>query len=248
MNRTEFNEIQEQMAQSLIVYERFCKKANYLKAKYNSHFSKYTEQEVKYKLENDLMVNVIKMLNDKKSLDEVDKIIEKGKAIYVKAMVDMANEFKHDDLVVKSFENADVQEVENAYEQYTRINHPAIKMQVSNNEAQLYQALRSLYFQNNLSAFNSVLQMNQNLISTVEYTEDKFVEYYKYYMNTARQIQNDMENKLKNFPFTKEEIFQDDMSIASEEGELRAKINKLAGINKSLHKDFINVYGEDLNL
>lgn len=249
MNKKEFGEIQEQMIQTLIVYERFCKKANLLKARYNGIFGKYTENELKLKLENELIVNVVKMLNDKKSLNEVEEIIKKGKAIYAKAVVDMANEFEHDALVVKSFDNDEkVDATEKVFEQYLRANHPAIKMAVSNNEAQLYNALRSLYCENNVSGFTSVLEMNNNLLSNVEYTEDKYVEYYKYYMNTARQIQMDIEKRLKSFPFVKESVFADNISIAAEEADIRVRINSLNGVNKALHADLISVYGEDINL
>lgn len=249
MNKKEFEEIQEQMVKTLLVYEGFCKKANLLKARYNVLFGKYTETEIKLKLENELIVNVVKMLNDKKSLNEVEQIISKGKAIYSKAQVDMAKEFEHDALVVKSFE--DEQQIitaEEAFKEYVTRNHPAIKMSVSNNEAQLYNALRSLYCENNASGFNSVLEMNKNLLSQVEFTEDKYTEYYKYYMNTARQIQLDMQKRLEAFPFIKEAVFTDDMSIAAEQADIRVRINALTGVNKALHVDLISVYGEDINL
>lgn len=248
MNRKEFEEIQEQMAKSLIVYERFLKKSNYLKAKYNCHFGKYTEQELKYRIENDIMINVVKMITEEKSVDEIEQLIEKGKKMYAKTMVDLANEFKHDTFVVYNFENTDLNVMEEIFEKYVRENHPAIKMAISNEEAQVYNALRALYCDNNIPGFENVLELNKNLLSKVEYTEDKFVEYYKYYLKTARDIQNDMEKKLKAFPFDKEEMFKDNISLAAEEGELRVRVNKLSQANKNLHKDLTKLYGEDINL
>ena len=54
--------------------------------------------------------------------------------------------------------------------------------------------------------------------------------------------------RLKKYPFVKENVFKDELSIASEEADLRVQLKKLKDLNEALHKDYVSAFGEDFKL
>ena len=54
--------------------------------------------------------------------------------------------------------------------------------------------------------------------------------------------------KQKAYPFTKKDVFADEMSIAYEEGEIKTAMTKMIRDNHKLHEDFVKTFGYDVSI
>lgn len=248
MNRKEFEQLQLEFAQQMFSYEQFCKLGYQLENKFCFYFYEYMEKEYKLMTENEMMQKVIILLKDKKGLMEVEKCIEAYKLSLSKSIVSLNSKYNYAKQIVNALNNDGLEYLEEDFKNYVMKYHPAVKMLVTKQEGEFYKQLKKMYFDNNYSGFQAVYDLNKNLIQPYSIAEDKYIETAEYYYKVLEQIKLDVNKKKNIFPYNKEEVFVDDLTIAAEVAEFKIKINKLLGINKSLHKDIIEIYGEDINL
>lgn len=251
MNDMEFKELQTEFGKMIFSYEAFCKKGYLLDIEYNYHFHDYIEKEYRLLEENELLKNVVLMLKEKKSLAEIEKHISDTSVKYNKNIVALRNKAKNSEHIYrvgKELSLEVVSEFEKEFKEYLMENHPAVKIMISPQEKAVYNQLRSFYFENNYGSYSAFLDLNRKVIQPSLLTADKYDMAAKYYYNTMGEIRLDMNKKKNTYPYNKEEVFLDEMNLAAEEADFKIRLNALLGINKSLHQDVMEVYGEDICL
>lgn len=250
MNPIEFKELQNQMIESVYAYERFLKKGNLLDVEFNYNFHDYIEKGYKLDQENILMQDIILKLNNKESLESIESYISEFKAKYNKVYVALKQKERNCKAVCensKVMSSAVIDEFERVFKDYVSSYHPAIKVYITKNEADLFEQLKKCYYENNYNAFQMLLDLNKNL-KKIDIPEEKYIEASQYYYSIMQQIKLDVDKRKNAYPYDKENVFNDEITIASEEAEFKVEMSKLLGINTSLHKDLVSAYGEDISL
>lgn len=251
MNDKEFRELQKEFGESIVSYENFCKKMYLLDIEYNYHFHEYIEKEYKLLEENALLKDVIIQLNEKKALAEIEQYVSDVTTKYNKNIVALRNKQMASELIFKNNSTLSkelIQDLEVEFKNYALSNHPAVKILISTQERAVYDQLRKFYFDNNYNSFTALLDLNQNVIRPSLLTEDKYNMAAEYYYTTMGKLRIEVNSKTNQYPLNKENVFHDEFSIAAEEAEFKIRLNHLLGMNKSLHKDIIEIYGEDIVL
>jgi len=67
----------------------------------------------------------------------------------------------------------------------------------------------------------------------------------EYYFNAGSMMTQDLSMRTQQYPYTLEEVFEDEITMAREEGQVRAEITRFIGVNKAFHADFIRIFGKD---
>lgn len=249
MNKKEFSELQTQIASLLIEYENFCKKGYQLDLKYNYTFCELLMKEERIKFENNLIIGVCTMLADKKSMEEVDAFIQKQKNEYNALFVRHSQKVTNAAQVLKAMKELPAEIVkllEDSFNEYVLNYHPAVKYITSEEEGKLYEYVRKAYYDNNYSAFKEMLELNKNILKPADFKEEQYVDAASYYYSIMVEMNKDVSIKRTKYPYNIEEILESKISIAAYEADIRTRITKLTGANKALHKDLIEVYGEDI--
>lgn len=247
MNKNEFKELQKEIGEIVISYERFCKKGYLLDLKYTAQFHEYIEKEYRLSTENEALQQMLLKLKQKESPEEMEHYLKELRAQYAQNIVRLSNKIRQSELMTAVSEEVS-EGMERAFEEYALMYHPAVRIFISKEERAIYNQLRALYMDNKLSAFIALIEMNRTQLQNQELEEAKYVQAAEYYYHTMEQIRLDMKKREAGFPYTKEAIFGDSLSLAAEEAEFRVKINQLLGLNKSLHKDITALYDRDVCL
>lgn len=247
MNKHEFRELQREIGETVVSYERFCKKGYLLDMQYTSHFHEYIEKEYRLSGENEALKQVLMKVKQQESPQETERWLKEFKVRYAQTIVRLSDKIQKSKLIAEVSEET-AESMEQAFEAYAMAYHPAVRIFISKEEKAIYNQLRVLYMENKLSAFTALLEMNQNQLQKQEIEEGKYIQAAEYYYHTVEQIRLDMKKKEASFPYTKESLFEDSLSLAAEEAEFRVRLNLLSGLNKSLHKDITTLYGKDITL
>lgn len=251
MNKKEFIELQKEFSDVIIGYEKFCKKGYVLNMKFNYTFCEYLIKEQYLKYENKLLIGICTMLSDKKTLDEVDKFIKTEKNEYNKFLINHTNGVTRFAQVIKRLNempNEILDLLENAFEDYVYKYHPAVNFITTEDEFKFYDVLKQCYYESNYSMFKEMLDLNKKFLKSTNFDEELQIKATYYYYDIMNQIKLEVNNKKDKYPYNIEYVFEDKISIASYEGEIRARINVLQSANQALHKDVIKLFGEDVIL
>lgn len=251
MNSNEFKEIQKQFGETMYAYEQYLKKGYLLDMMYNYHFNDYIVKEYKLNIENELLKNVIEMLNAKESLDAVEAYISNAKGINAKNIVALDRKYREATQIINATDNL-TEEIDESFEtsfkELVMVSHPALKGTVTKEEADMFNQLRQFYFSNNYSGFLAYLEMFEKKFAAISIQEDKFEETAVYYYNVMSELKLDANKKSQTYPYDKEPVFEDDITIAAENAEFKGKIRILNELNSSLQKDALEIYGEEIKL
>ena len=134
------------------------------------------------------------------------------------------------------------------FKEFVKVNHPAVKILITKAERMTYDELRKLYLDNNLLAYEAFLDLQKSFIRPCQLTEKDYNNANAYYYQIRTNLVAEMEKKKHEYPYSLENVFENEMSIARHRANHIIENNKLRALNKSLHKDVIQVYGEDVNL
>lgn len=251
MNIKEFNEIKEQFGQTMYAYEQFIKKGYLLEMMYNYHFHDEIVIEYKINIENELYKNVLDMLHSKQSLDLVDAYIDNARKIHAQNLVSLDKKFNNAKAIVHKMDSMSEEEdvkLEEEFKKFVMISHPAVRGSVSKEDSSMYKQARQFYLINNLPGFIEIQQLFMKSFVPSEIKEEDYVKYSQYYYKTMEDMKLDAANKVNQFPYSIENVFDDDITLASEKAEFKVKLNKISGLNDALKKDIIETYGEEINL
>ncbi len=248
MNDIEFAEVQNEMGNRIVEFERFSKKGFLLEAEYVYHFHEWIEKEFKVTQENEFLKNIIQYNAEQKNIDEFISTFKKS---YSQRIVDFSRRYDRFARICEAKKNTSVEmleELETEFKEFALKYHPAIKWKVSPQEGQAYMMAKQLYFENNYSGFLEFLKLNPLLTKEVKFTSEQFTQVNEYYFLLMQDIQKSISQKKKMFPYTIEEVMEDDISIAREVAEFKVRINQEYGKNKALHKDVIEALGKNYSL
>lgn len=250
MNKTEFKELQDQFATLAYTYDRISKDGFIFDAKYTYYYKDLVKKRFKITEENKMLQQIAIMLKNNKTEEEINLFIDEAKKKFADQMFKFDKKLEIISPIIKhlnEMSNEEIEEVEATYRNYAIMYHPAVKMNPSQNELQLFGLIRKLYFENNLSGLQEILNNSKNFLTPIEINEDDYIKYANYFYDTDKTIKTDIKKKTDNYPYTKFEVFDDAIAIAREEGELRASVNKLSEMNQALHKDFVELFKKDVS-
>ncbi len=251
MNKTEFLEMQKEMADYVYNYEYFIKCGVIYESFYNSQFAKYIDEMHYYDIENGLLLTINEMKLKGSSEEELDAFIEKVKTKFNNEKSFIENKHKKCIEVktrTESLSKEQLDEIENIYLDFVRKNHPIVKLVTTNEEKEIFPVIRMLYYENNYDGLKRILEDHKDLFKDVEIPESEYNKVNGYFYNTRIQINKDRDQKSKKYPYDKSQVTVDEISIAREEGDLRTKISKLKEINQNLRKDTKNNFNKDITL
>lgn len=249
MNSVEFKELQNEMGDLLYKYEAFLKKCHITDCKIINEYSDVIAESVRLKTENSILAGICKDLNDNKSLDEVDANIQNLKNKYKTSCVNFENKKVYAKRLIESLQNEELtKEFEERFKEFVKENHPAVKILITKAERMTYDELRKLYLDNNLAGYDALLDLQKSFIRPCVLAEKDYNNANAYYYQIRGNIIAEMEKKKNEYPLIFENVFENDMTIASQRANYIVENNKLKAANKALHQDVIRVYGEDVTL
>ncbi len=251
MNRLEFNEMVKEFGEDVYDFEKFLKKGFILEASYITIFNGLLKEINHATFENNLLKDGIEKLKNNESVDDINKyLIENKKKINdtIAQLVVRDNYYKKVYDSAYSFLTKENEEVEALYKDYCLKHHPAVRAFVSKQEEELSNYLKKEYFEDNLEHLKTLLEKNQGVFINDEIEDSKFNDISGHYFKLRKNMNVEKQARLKKYPFIKENVFKDELSIASEEAELRIQLKKLKDLNEALHKDFTQIFGSDFIL
>ena len=249
MDSFEFNKIQKELGNYLYEYEKFIKDGHYLDMKYTNQFYSLLEEQFTINFENILLQQVCSKLIDKQSLDDIDSFIKSNKKEYNQKLVSYRKKNGNSKYVINAFNNDEVtKEFEEIFKAYCIENHPAVKIMITKLERLTFDELRVHYLNNNLSAYTELYELQKGVIRPCMLNDEQYSKAIEYYDKIKNDIANEMEAKLSEYPYNKKEVFENEITIAREKAELVVDINRKKQMNKALHQDIVNLYGEDITI
>lgn len=251
MNKTEFNDLQNQLGNILYEYERLLKKGFIINLKYQVKFKSYLEKLKKYNEENKLIQQVIIMVNEKKVENEIEQTINLATLKYNKELVNIQNNVRNYESILRNIANIsndNISKMEFDFKNYVLKRHPALKINVSKEQDLIYRQLRIAYEENNIENFYKCFKIALSIDTCENISEEDYSKYSINYYELMEKLKLEIQRLSTLYPYTKENVFLDDMSILHEEAELKINVNNLLGINSSLHKDLLNCYFKDISL
>ncbi len=251
MNKNEFLEMKNEFAEYIYRYEYFLKCGAINDCYYNHVFGKNLDEVRKYDLENKLIMGAIKLKSENKPQEEIDKFIADFKQKFADENAKIEEKHRAADIIFANNEKLTPEErkqFEEDYLAYVKANHPIVKCFASEEEEKLFYLLNQLYKENNILGFKEVIEMNKNIFKEVEYKEEDFNQISAYFYDTKKNINADYLQKQNAYPYNKQDVLKNEISIAREMGEIKVRTNQLIASNKELHKDYIENFGEDISI
>ena len=251
MNLNEFLEMKNEFAEYIYNYEYFLKCGAINDCYYNYYFSQYLDEIKFLDTESKVMASVIDMKANNEPEEKINEFVTKAKESYAneKAMIENKNRLCR--TIVENnnkMSNEDKKQFEIDYLAYVKENHPIVKCFINDNEEQIFNMLNKLYKENNYSGFKGMLEMNKNSFKVPEYKEADFTKISAYYYDMKKNINADFLKKQNQYPFNKMEVLKNEISVAREAGDLKAKLSKFREANKNLHRDYELNFGKDFSL
>ena len=248
MNKQEFGELKDEFALIIYNYEKFIKDCILLDYKYNDRFFDLLQKVRFYEVENALMARCIQAHVENHDA-ELEKIIDDFQKGYKQELSNA--EVKHRIAIRVNEHNKkltpeQVEEFEKEYVEFIKNHHPVGNALLTKEEQEAYEKLKVYYYENNIEGFHKAYEEAKAVFKTPEYPDEVFTKISEYYYDIRKRIGQDFTRKQALYPFTKKDVFVDDMSIAYEEGEIKATLSKLISDNKKIHVDYSKAFGSDL--
>lgn len=245
----DFKKMQDNLRDILVNYAYFLKKGAQIDFKYTNTFKDEILKDFKLRNENTMLVTALSKLNEKKSLEEVDKYIEDYKKSYAKNLEVLNQRIINAGIVVeRQLDETAAKELENHFVEMIRKYSPLLIINPDPYYLKAYELLQMLYQQDNYQTYFAAYDLNKEIFVEKNFEGVDFDKYVSYYMTLMQNITLDTKERKNNYPFNKEEVFTDEISIARESGDFKARLNKILEANKAIKEDFKAAYGEDISL
>jgi hypothetical protein len=249
MDKIEFKELQKEIGKYLYEYEKFIKDGHIIDMKYIDCFYDLLVEQFIISSENMLLHGVCDKLNNNIPLTDVDSFIVSSKKDYNQKIVTYNNKRNNAKYVIDSYNDEEAsKELEEVFRTYCLDNHPAVKIMITKLERMTFDELRVNYLNNNLSSYTALYELQKESIRPCMLTDEHYEKAISYYNKVKQDIMNEMEKKISEYPYIKKEVFDNDITIAREKADLIVNLNKQKQMNKALHQDVINIYGEDIKI
>lgn len=240
MTKEEFTNLKEDLTNIVIEYEVNQRKSYFLNHFYISHFKEELEQQRYIQYENQYLIDAIAKHTDGVPEEEIKAYLDgckKDFALHIDQFHQAISEAMELDRRCKNYTTQDIQELDNAYVEYCKNYHPAIKAHSTEVERKVYSLLSPVYRIGNISAFKMILNEYKDVFTSTYIEEEEYDTigyYYKESLTNLTELVHDLKNE---FPLNHEDIFTE-TGITQELIRLREKNYKLREMNQSLHEDF----------
>lgn len=240
MNKIEFNEMVTEFGEDIYSFEKFLKSCYITEVSYITVFNPFLKDINVLTLENQLIKEALEKLSQGESKEAVSKYIIEQKQKLTNTIVSLG---ERDNYYKRVYENTSTyfpnenEELENLYHNYCINHHPAVRAFITKQEEEIYNNLKKLYTENENEAFIKCLEENKASFDSREIPEDKYNDVSLHYYRLRRNMLGQRNTMMNQLPYAKKDVFKDEMSIASEEAELRIQIKQLRDLNDALHKD-----------
>ena len=249
MQYKDFIKLQNELKNILVDYTKFLKKGATLDLKYTNEFKDEILKDFKLRNENSMLIQASTMLNDKKSLEEVDKYIDNYKANYNILFNNLNAKINNCNLVFeKPLDEERKNELEEHFLNVVKTASPLLLIDADKAYYNSFNLLQMLYQQNNYETYFADYELNKELFNEKNFSNVDFDKYINYYMNLMQKITYDINQRKNKYPFDKENVFVDEISIARERGNFRANLTKISEANKAIKLDFKALYGKIVEL
>jgi hypothetical protein len=249
MNSLEFKELQNEMGDLLYKYESFLKKSHIIDCKIVNEYGDLILESLCLRNENSMLAHVCQMLNDKKSLDEVDAYIKDLRDKHQTSLSNLAKKREYVKTLVERLKDEEAtKELEERFKELVKENHPAVKILITKVERMTYDQLRKCYLDNNLVEYESYLKLQESFIRPCTLTEKDYNNANQNYYQIRNNIAAEMNKKKNEYPLVLENVFENEMTIASHRANYIIDNNRLKADNKGLHQNVVSIYGEDITL
>jgi len=251
MNLNEFLEMKNEFAEYIYRYEYFLKCGAINDCYYTHFFSKFLNEIRTLGIENEVMSTAIKMKSEGKSDEEINEYINKAKEGFSEDQKKIDYKTTLAEQVVANNEKLSIEDkkqFEIDYLDYVKKNHPIVKCLATEAEENAFNMISKLYKENNYYGFKSFIDMNKAIFTNPDYKEQDFNKISAYYYDIKKNINTDYQRKQNMYPYNKQDTLKNEISIARENGDLKAKLNEYKGINKSIRQDYVNYFKQDFSL
>lgn len=251
MNRQEFNEMRKEFAEYVYNYEYFQKVGFITDMYYTNKFSPELIKIQKLEIENIVMSQSLDLILKGEPLENIKNYCEESKNRYSKDFTKFSNKIMKSEQFIKHHESMSIDEKNEFEKEYLKFCielHPVVKCKVQKEENEAYLVLRDFYFTNNYSGFKEFIELNKQSFQEVDYLESEFNTISSFYLENKTRINADYNKRHTLYPYTKNDVIKDEISIAREQGDLHAQITNLMRSNKELHEKFKNQFGYEYSV
>ena len=251
MNRQEFDEMRQEFGEYVYNYEYFQKVGFITDMYYTNKFSPELIKIQKLEIENIVMSQSLDLILKGEPLENIKNYCEESKNRYSKDFTKFSNKIMKSEQFIKHHESMSIDEKNEFEKEYLKFCielHPVVKCKVQKEENEAYLVLRDFYFTNNYSGFKEFIELNKQSFQEVDYLESEFNTISSFYLENKTRINADYNKRHTLYPYTKNDVIKDEISIAREQGDLHAQITNLMRSNKELHEKFKNQFGYEYSV
>ena len=250
MNKQEYNEMREEFASLVYQYERYLKVGFLTDCRYNALFFDELKKLRRAEAEIALISQAIQAKENNK-IDVILNAIDKTKAEFKKELVQTEN--KHNYCVqllsiVDKFDKSVFDLSEKYFRDFIFTHHPVVNLNAKKEAKDIYELLKRFYFECNYLGFKEFLNSNIKVFECDEVTEEKYVEASQVYFQFRNTINNTLNELSKKYPYNKNDIFNDEMTVQAEKDDIEIQAKKMTEALKNARKDFFDAFGFEIKL
>lgn len=250
MNREEFDELRSEFAEYIYRYEYFLKVGFINDAYYTKTFHEELEPNALLEFENSIIFAALKEKEANKDFD-VTGFLNAEKENKKVFLNNIKEKNKRTIALVEKLDKMTSEEKKNIEIKYLDIvkkYHPVVRVFVSEEEKIIYNKLREFYNNNEMGAFDEILSLNVNVFQPIDYKPEMYNNVSGFFYDNQKRINADYSKKSKEYPFNIGEALKDEITIAREKGDLKAKHTELLRSNQDLKKHYKELFGNDFSL
>ena len=248
MNRQEFDELRSEFAEYIYRYEYFLKCGYLNDLYYNKTFAAELDRTSALEFENSAINTAIteKQANgDQFILEEFLKAVSKQRGV-----IDgnIQNKHRHANEVINHVEALTKDQKKAFEEEYLRVIkvfHPVVRVYSTELERKVFDTLRTFYFENNIDGFIEYLTNNKSAFKDIDYKPEMYNVVSGFYYENQKRINEDFAKKQQAYPYNKNEALKDEIGMARENGDIRARYTKLFRDNQTLKNNYKALFNED---
>lgn len=248
MNKKEFEEMQIEFAEFVYKYKVFIKSGYLFDLKYNRRFFKFLVECQELEIKISLMKQAIDLAAEGNNRDEIFENLVKAleklpeeKAKFLKKN-DYANQIME---LNDKLTDENIKEFENIYYQYIFDYHPFVRVALPESVKPIIDLLDRFYYENNKGAFVEMLELNKKTLTALPIQEEHYNQVSQFYYELRKKINSEYHQRAKNYPYDRLNLFDDEMTVAREEGDILLKISNYKKVFDEMLKDFVNLFGKD---